>query len=83
MFELRRIGPLDIRQRLIRLDDPVRDETVHLSYVSGSTSSSQDYDTNAGQILVQAKSVEVTTAEHQRTKVLSDRLVQTLGRSQR
>lgn len=35
MLKLRRIRPLDIHQRFIRLDNPVRDETVHLPQISG------------------------------------------------
>lgn len=83
MFKLRRVRSLNIRQRSIRLHDPVRDETVHLPCISmDRLPQCQSRDTHAGQIPLQAKSVKITTAEHQRAKILSDRRVQTFGRGE-
>ena len=83
MLELRRIGSFDIRQRRIRLHDPVRDETVHLSYISTDRLMSfPQCHTYAGQIPIQAKSIKVSTAKYQGAEILSDRLMQTRGRGE-
>lgn len=85
MLKLGRVRPLDVHQRPILFHDALLDQAVHLrnslarvftQHPSGTSR------THASQVLLDVEALEITAAEHDRAKVLSNGLMQTLGRRQ-